>query len=43
MDWKLRPARDIGLAPGDRLRSLSRERGLVGMALNATWRRLLRP
>lgn len=42
MEWKLRPARDIGLAPGDRLRSLARERGLVGVALNAAWRALLR-
>jgi 1-acyl-sn-glycerol-3-phosphate acyltransferase len=42
MEWKLRPARDLGLAPGDRLRSLSRERGLVGMAANAVWRRALR-
>lgn len=42
MEWKLRPARDIGLAPGERLRSLSRERGLVGLGLNAAWRGLLR-
>jgi 1-acyl-sn-glycerol-3-phosphate acyltransferase len=42
MEWKLRPARDIGLAPAERLRSLSRERGLVGLALNAAWRWLLR-
>ncbi|WP_270934050.1 lysophospholipid acyltransferase family protein [Falsiroseomonas oryzae] len=42
MDWKLRPARDLGLAPGDRLRSLARERGLFGVAANAAWRWLLR-
>jgi 1-acyl-sn-glycerol-3-phosphate acyltransferase len=42
MDWKLRPARDLGLAHGERLRSLGRERGLVGLALNGAWRRLLR-
>jgi 1-acyl-sn-glycerol-3-phosphate acyltransferase len=42
MEWKLRPARDIGLAPGERLRSLGRERGLVGLAVNAGWRALLR-
>ncbi|HEV7263373.1 MAG TPA: lysophospholipid acyltransferase family protein [Falsiroseomonas sp.] len=42
MEWKLRPARDLGLAPGERLRSLMRERGLVGMALNAAWRHSLR-
>jgi 1-acyl-sn-glycerol-3-phosphate acyltransferase len=41
-DWKLRPARDIGLAPGERLRSLARERGLVGLAVNGLWRRMLR-
>lgn len=38
MEWRLKPARDIGLAPGARLRSLARERGLVGLALNALWR-----
>jgi 1-acyl-sn-glycerol-3-phosphate acyltransferase len=42
MNWQLRPARDLGLAPAERLRSLSRERGLFGMAANAAWRRLLR-
>jgi 1-acyl-sn-glycerol-3-phosphate acyltransferase len=42
MDWKLRPARDLGLATGDRLRSLKRERGLVGMVVNGAWRALLR-
>jgi 1-acyl-sn-glycerol-3-phosphate acyltransferase len=42
MDWQLKPARDIGLAPGERLRSLARERGLAGLALNALWRGLLR-
>jgi 1-acyl-sn-glycerol-3-phosphate acyltransferase len=42
MEWKLRPARDIGLAPGERLRSLKRERGLVGVVAGACWRGLLR-
>jgi len=42
MDWKLRPARDLDLAAGDRWRSLKRERGLVGMAVNGAWRALLR-
>jgi len=42
MDWQIRPARDLGLAPGARLRSLSRERGLGGLVLNGAWRRLLR-
>jgi 1-acyl-sn-glycerol-3-phosphate acyltransferase len=41
-DWKLRPARDLGLSPLDRLRSLGRETGLVGLAVNALWRRGLR-
>jgi 1-acyl-sn-glycerol-3-phosphate acyltransferase len=30
--WKLRPASDFGLSPGERLRSLKRETGLVGAA-----------
>ncbi|WP_159347420.1 lysophospholipid acyltransferase family protein [Roseomonas harenae] len=41
-EWKLRPARDLGLRPLDRLRSLGRESGLVSLALNATWRRSVR-
>lgn len=41
-DWQIRPARDLGLAPSDRLRSLSRERGLVGIVANGLWRRALR-
>ena len=42
MDFRLRPARDLGLAPGDRLKSLSREPGLVGLGLQGAWRRLVR-
>lgn len=42
MDWQLRPARDIDLSPGERLRSLARERGLGGLALNGAWRTMLR-
>jgi 1-acyl-sn-glycerol-3-phosphate acyltransferase len=42
MEWKLRPARDLGLAPAARLRSLDRERGLVGVTANAAWRGVLR-
>lgn len=42
MEWKLRPARDLDLAAGDRWRSLKRERGLVGMAVHGAWRALLR-
>jgi 1-acyl-sn-glycerol-3-phosphate acyltransferase len=42
MEFQLRPARDLGLSPQDRLRSLQRERGLVGVMLNSLWRRMLR-
>lgn len=42
MEWKLRPARDLDLAAGERWRSLKRERGLVGLAVNGAWRTLLR-
>jgi 1-acyl-sn-glycerol-3-phosphate acyltransferase len=42
MEWKLRPARDLGLSAGARLRSLNREPGLIGVAVNALWRRLVR-
>jgi 1-acyl-sn-glycerol-3-phosphate acyltransferase len=42
MDFRMRPARDLGLSPGDRLKSLSREPGLVGLALQGAWRRLIR-
>jgi 1-acyl-sn-glycerol-3-phosphate acyltransferase len=42
MDFKLRPARDHGLDPADRLRSLSRERGLGSILLGSAWRGLLR-
>ena len=41
-EWRLRPARDLGLSPTERLRSLSRERGLVGVTLNGLWRRTVR-
>ncbi len=40
--WQLRPARDLGLDPGSRLRSLSRERGLFGLVASGVWRRLVR-
>jgi 1-acyl-sn-glycerol-3-phosphate acyltransferase len=42
MEFRLRPARDLGLSPGARLRSLSREPGLVGLALQAAWRGCVR-
>jgi 1-acyl-sn-glycerol-3-phosphate acyltransferase len=42
MEWKLRPARDHGLTPGERMASPLRERSLGGLAINAAWRRLVR-
>lgn len=42
MEWKLRPARDLGLPAAARLRSLNREPGLIGVVVNALWRRLVR-
>ena len=41
-DWELRPARDHGLPPGERLRSHSRERGLGGTLVAGAWRHLVR-
>lgn len=42
MEFKLRPARDHGLETADRLRSLSRERGLGSLVLGRAWRAGLR-
>ena len=42
MEFDLRPARDHGLKPDDRLRSLSRERGLGSLVLGRVWRAGLR-
>lgn len=42
MEFKLRPARDHGLETADRLRSLSRERGLGSVVLGSVWRAGLR-
>ena len=39
--WKLRPARDIGLSPTDRLRSVRRESGLVETASHLVWWKLV--
>jgi 1-acyl-sn-glycerol-3-phosphate acyltransferase len=36
-DWQLRPARDLGLPPTERLASLRRENGLVSTALHLAW------
>ncbi|UFN49798.1 1-acyl-sn-glycerol-3-phosphate acyltransferase [Roseomonas sp. OT10] len=38
----MKPARDLGLAPGERLRSQMREAGLGGALLQGVWRRLVR-
>jgi 1-acyl-sn-glycerol-3-phosphate acyltransferase len=40
--WNYRPARDIGMAPGERLHSVVREPGLVSVGLHAAWRGLTR-
>lgn len=42
MEFHLRPARDHGLDAADRLRSLSRERGLGSLVLGSCWRAGLR-
>jgi len=42
MEFRLRPARDHGLPAEERLRSLSRERGLGGLLLGSAWRMALR-
>lgn len=42
MEFNLRPARDHGLDGADRLKSLSRERGLGSLVLGRAWRTLLR-
>ncbi len=36
-DWELRPARDLGLPAGQRLRSLRRESGLLSTGLHLAW------
>jgi 1-acyl-sn-glycerol-3-phosphate acyltransferase len=41
-DWHYRPAADTGLAPGESLRSLRREAGLVAWAAQGGWRALTR-
>jgi 1-acyl-sn-glycerol-3-phosphate acyltransferase len=37
-DWQYKPAGDSGLAPGQSLRSLQRETGLIGSLTQAGWR-----
>lgn len=41
-DWEYQPAADTGLAPGERLRSLKRETGLLGSLTQSAWRVLVR-
>ena len=41
-DWDLRPARDHGLTPGERLRSNGREPGLGSLAAAGLWRAAVR-
>ncbi len=41
-DWTLRPARDHGLSPDERLRSQGRERGLGSLVTGGLWRMLVR-
>lgn len=41
-DWHMRPARDLALPLGDRLRSHRREGGLLSFAGNAAWRTAVR-
>src|SRR5260221_189550 len=36
-DWKFQPARDLGLSPADRLKSLRRESGLIDTLLHHVW------
>lgn len=42
MRWRLRPARDHGLAEADRLRSQAREAGLGGLLVRTAWQHLIR-
>jgi 1-acyl-sn-glycerol-3-phosphate acyltransferase len=36
-EWRFRPAADLGLAPGERLKSLKREAGLIGSTAHLAW------
>jgi 1-acyl-sn-glycerol-3-phosphate acyltransferase len=40
--WDLKPARDLGMPPGERLRSLQRENGLISTGLHLGWWFLVR-
>jgi 1-acyl-sn-glycerol-3-phosphate acyltransferase len=41
-DWKYEPARDLGLPPRQRARSVQREAGLLSTTLNTCWRLAMR-
>jgi 1-acyl-sn-glycerol-3-phosphate acyltransferase len=41
-DWQLKPARDLGMPPSQRFRSLRRESGLVETAAHVVWWSLVR-
>ena len=41
-DWKFEPARDLGLPPGERLRSSKRENGLISTGFHLAWWGLVR-
>jgi 1-acyl-sn-glycerol-3-phosphate acyltransferase len=41
-NWKLKPARDLGLPPGQRFRSIHRESGLLETAAHVVWWFLVR-
>jgi hypothetical protein len=42
MEWKLKPARDLGLPFAARLRSPLRERSLGGLAMGTAWQAVVR-
>jgi 1-acyl-sn-glycerol-3-phosphate acyltransferase len=42
MEWRFRPARDLGLPAGERLRSHAREPGLLSVLTHTAWRQLIR-
>ncbi len=41
-DWKLEPARDLGMPPVDRARSLQRESGLISTGFHLAWWSMVR-
>jgi 1-acyl-sn-glycerol-3-phosphate acyltransferase len=41
-DWQLKPARDLGMPPGQRFRSIHRESGLIATGAHVVWWSLVR-